>query len=111
MSVLETVSKVGVWVRLTEVQWEHIFSKHPEMVDQQERIRATLESPERVYVVPRRQNHHYYRLFDQTPVTRKKYLAVIVKHLNQDGFVITAYYTTQINERNKERVYEKGSGD
>jgi len=36
--------------------------------------------------------HLYHRLFDVTPVTRK-YLLVAVKYLEQDAFVMTAFFT------------------
>lgn len=39
----------------------------------------------------------YYRLYKRTPVTTK-FLWVIVKNRDADGFVITAYYTDTIKK-------------
>lgn len=107
MSLRETKSKMGVKIRLSQPRWNHILSKHPEMEDQMEYISQTLESPDTVYFVPSRDNYHYYRLFPDTPVKYDKHLSVIARHLNEEGFVITAYYTSRINEKGKVKHYEK----
>ncbi len=36
-----------------------------------------------------------YRFFADTPVTAK-YLAVVVKLLDDDGFIVTAYFTDKV---------------
>lgn len=60
---------------------------------QEHRIAETLANPDSVIL-----SHHdssvrlYHKFFSQTPVTRK-YLVVAVKCLDEDAFVITAFFT------------------
>lgn len=84
-------------LRLTEERHEHILER-PEMLNQDERVKETLTAPDTVKV----SNHAddvllYYKLYERTPVTRK-YLVVIVRVLNGDGFIITAFYTDKIKK-------------
>ncbi len=82
----------GRAIRLTDERLAHILD-HPEMHAQEDRIAETLSNPDSVIL-----SHHdssvrlYHKLFPQTPVTRK-YLVVAVKCLEQDAFVITAFFT------------------
>ena len=41
----------------------------------------------------------YYKLYERTPVTTK-FLCVVVKNSDDDGFIITAYYTDTIKKGN-----------
>jgi len=82
----------GRTIRLTEERLAHIL-EHPEMQAQERHIAETLASPDSVIL-----SHHdlsvrlYHKLFSKTPITRK-YLVVVVKCLEQDAFVITAFFT------------------
>jgi len=79
-------------IRLTDERLVHIL-EHPEMVGQETRIADTLHTPDSIIA-----SHHdatvllYHKLFATTPVTRK-YLVVMVKFLDQDAFIITAFFT------------------
>ena len=84
-------------IRLTKNRYEHILER-AEMHNQEERIKETLKSPDIIKL----SNHAddvllYYKLYETSPVTRK-YLVVIVKILNGDGFIITAFYTDRIKK-------------
>jgi len=82
----------GREIRLTAERLAHIL-EHPEMRGQEQRIAETLLTPHSVilsYHDPA--VHLYHRLFDETPISRK-YLVVVVKYLEQDAFVITAFFT------------------
>jgi len=75
------------------------------MSNQEERIKKTLENPE----IIKRSNYVptvllYYRIHDQTPVTRK-YLLVVVQISNNVGYVKTAFYTDRIKKG--ETIWEK----
>ena len=82
----------GREIRLTHERLVHIL-RHSEMQGQEQRIGETLRAPHSVIL-----SHHdpavhlYHRLFDETPVTRK-YLVVVVKLLEHDAFIITAFFT------------------
>lgn len=85
---------------LTNDAFQHVLEK-PEMSDQEERIKETLAKPEIIF----RSNYiHnvllYYRLYDQTPVTRK-YLSIVVQITDRVGHVKTAFYTDRIKKGEK----------
>ncbi len=71
----------------------HILER-PEMLNQDDRIKATLRKPEVI-----KESIHsadvllYYKLYDKTPVT-KKYMLVVAKVNN----IITAFYTNKIKK-------------
>ena len=67
------------------------------MEDQEEKVLETISNPDII------QQGDFDELlaikfFDNTPLT-KKYLVVIYKEINEDGFVITAYFTRKTLER------------
>ena len=82
---------------LSKERYEHII-EHPEMIGQEDRIKETIAFPDTI-----KESKYdtavfcYYRLYEKTPVTRK-YLLCIVKILNGEGFIITAFYTDRIKE-------------
>ena len=89
---LEVTSSLGKSIRLSEEYWQKIIeTKHPVMAGQDELVKQTLTSSEHV----RRSRkdaavHLHYRKSDG------RYCCVVVKHLNGDGFVVTAYLTDTI---------------
>jgi len=90
----------GRTIRLTDERLAHIL-EHPEMHAQEDRIAETLSSPDAIILSHHDPSVHlYHKLFSQTPVTRK-YLVVVVKYLERDAFVITAFFT----DREKKGVY------
>ena len=88
----------GQQVRLTARQWRHILNAHPDMVSMEPAIRETLESPEEV----RRSRDDpntvklYYRRYPAPPSS--KMVCVIVKSLESDAFILTAYQTYKVIE-------------
>lgn len=83
-------------IRLTSERQEHIETDHPEMFGQLGRIQDTLMNPD--VVIRSRTDPSvelFHRYYDITPVT-EKYLCVVVKVLNDDLFIITAYFTDKI---------------
>ncbi len=85
-------------IRFTRERREHIRSTHPEMKNQTEKIRQTLQEPETV--VKSRADSEIelvYRNYEKTPVT-EKYLCVVVKTGTGDEFIVTAYFTDSIKE-------------
>ncbi len=79
-------------VRLTQERIDHILD-HSEMSDMLEQIQLTLEQPE---IVRRSKSDPavelYYRFFVRT-VVGAKWLCVVVKYVESDAFVVTAYLT------------------
>lgn len=65
------------------------------MEGQIERIKETLEHPESIVVTEADETVHVYqRFYDSTAVT-SKYLLVAVKILDQDAFILTAFFSSR----------------
>lgn len=86
-------SRNGVPIRLTDERWQHIARRHPEMADQRDRVLETVTDPEWI------QQGDYgellaIRSYAQTPLT-SKYLVVVYREVrDDDGFILTAYFTS-----------------
>jgi hypothetical protein len=94
MTILEDFNKRSI--RLTDERRQHLESTHPEMKGQIGHIGETLASPDKV--VQSRTDHLvelFYKFYRSTPVT-EKYLCIVVKSLERDYFIITAYFTDSI---------------
>jgi hypothetical protein len=81
-------------IRLTEERWQHIIHRHPEMIDQMQRVLETVEQPEMI------QQGDFgellaVRFYSKTPLT-SKHLIVAYREVDpDDGFILTAYLTRQ----------------
>ena len=92
-------------VRFTDERWEHIRTEHPEMSEQEERIRATLLTPDKIVRSRTAPDVElFYRDYRDTPVTQK-YLCIVLKVLDDYLFIITAYFTDTIKKG--ETLWEK----
>ena len=69
--IFQTTDKSGRSIHLSKEGWTHINEEHPEVSDYLEEIQETLKNP-------------------------AKNLLVIVKYLNGEGFIITAYFVRGI---------------
>jgi len=86
----------GRKIRFTIEPQAHLENDHPEMTGQNDKIRETLFRPSTIKRSRTDQAVQlFYRKYQSTPVT-EKYLCVVVKVLDQDCFIITAYFTDQI---------------
>lgn len=94
--LFEIIDKTKRKIRLTEKQWSHIsspISLHAYMANNLEKIKETLINPNKI-VNSANDNLKvsYYRYYKEN----KKYLKVVVKYLNGNGFVITSYFVKNI---------------
>ena len=98
---MSTIFKVtaydGRTIRLSEAQWHHITFFHPEIQDQQKKITQVIQNPKVVLEGATKDTRICYRFYPSTPVT-SKYLAVIIKLLNREGFIITSYFTQRMRK-------------
>lgn len=76
-------------VRLSEAQWRHILFFHPEVEGERVKIMEVVQKPEVVLEGATKDTRVCYRFYQSTPVT-SKYLAVVVKVLDREGFIITS---------------------
>lgn len=93
--LIEVVSVLGKSIRITQKYWDHIVQhKHPELNG---RIRETLSALHDSNEVYQQEEggdiHLYYRQHDHYT------LCVVARHLNGDGFIVTAYLTTQAKRK------------
>jgi hypothetical protein len=95
-------------VRLTDERLRHI-QEHSEMVRQERRIREVLQSLDVVWTSHKDASVHvYYRHYARSPVG-SKHLLMAVKILEQDAFVITAFFTDEV--KGGEQIWPKESSD
>ena len=94
MKIFEMKDKSRRLIYLSNERWKHIL-EHKEMHDQVAiaQIKDTLMQPNKI--VPDKYDHHV-RIYYRYCKDRKEYLAVSVKYLNGEGFIITSFYTDRI---------------
>jgi len=81
----------GRIVRLTAERPRRIMG-HPEMAGQEPRVGETILGPDVVVASARQPTIHlFHKFYEHTPVS-PKYLLVAVKSLDDDSFVITAFF-------------------
>lgn len=87
-------SKGGVPIRLTPERLEHIERRHPEMVGEEDRILETVASADYIQEGDA-ETLIAVRHYEKTPLTRK-YRCVVYRELSEeDGFILTAYFSTK----------------
>jgi len=84
-------------IRLSEAQWRHIILFHPEVETEQAKVGEVVKEPEVVLQGATKDTRIHYRFYHSTPVA-SKFLAVVVRLLNGEGFIITCYFTQTIRK-------------
>lgn len=93
--IFEVIDKKGRKIHLSSERWTHIRKKHPE-VELYELIEETIIKPDKITDYdPDETILYYYKHYKHRP-TSEKFLQVIVKYLNQEGFVLTAQFKPYI---------------
>ncbi len=93
--VWERVSYDGKRIKLTNIQRRHISFFHPEVLASENMLMATLAKPDLVTQGGGPNTRVLYRFYENTPVD-SKYLAVVVKELDEEGFIVTSYFTDRV---------------
>jgi hypothetical protein len=84
----------GVPIRLTRERWFHIVENHDDLASYYEDVLGTVENPDLVL------SGYRGSLIAVRGYGRRWYLAVVYRELSpDDGFVITAYFTSRINRK------------
>lgn len=92
--VFEVVDKTGRKIRLTKKQWSHIREYHKD-VENSEEILETLQKPDKLTTDEREYVNNFYKYFKHKK-QKSKFLKVVVKYLNGDGFIISAHFLRNI---------------
>lgn len=91
---LFATTPLGKQIRATRSHWEKIVeTKHPSLRGKEEKVKRALENPFEIRGSKSDESVYLYYLD-----LEDKYLCVVVKNLNDKGFVITAYFTERIKE-------------
>ena len=90
----EVVSKLEKRIITTERYWNIITNiKHPSIKGKETEIKKTLKNPD--FIRRSKSDKDVYLFYKKQ---NKHFLCVVVKHLNQEGFIITTYLTPKIKE-------------
>lgn len=97
-----TESKNGIPIRLTAERWLHIIENHNDLAGYYEDVLNTIEEPD--YIIK-----GYKEAFIALKEIKKgKFLAVIYKEISkEDGFVITAYFTSKIKLEKEVIIWQR----
>ena len=90
-------SKNGIQIRLTEERWAHISDEHGELGGLEEEVLATIADPIKVFAGGAEESLAVREL------ELGKYLVVVYRELEQDGFVITAFVTRRMRSLERRR--------
>lgn len=93
--ILEVKDKTGRNIYLTGERYNHI-KKHPEMQNSLRIIEEALRNPQKITDYSLEPDVKYYYTHHKDRKSKAKYLRVIVKYLNGEGFIITAYFVEAI---------------
>jgi len=88
--------KSGRDIYLSKERWTHINQEHPELSGYLEEIKETLKNPSKIKTFEYDENIRYYYNYYKSRQSPAKYLLIIVKYLNGNGFIITAYFVRSI---------------
>ncbi len=95
MDIVYSINNVPI--RLTEERWIHIVENHDDLAGYYEEVLKTVEEPD--YIIK-----GYKGALIALRKIKNKFLAVVYKELKQnDGFIITAYFTGKI-KLNREAI-------
>ncbi len=101
--VMEIVKSInGVPIRLTDERWVHIVENHDDLAGYYDEVLNTIESPN--YVV----KGYAQALIALKESGENRFLAVVYKETsNDDGFIITAYFTSKIKLEREVIVWQQ----
>jgi len=91
-----SISKNNVQIRITSERWGHIVESHDYMVGLIDLVFETISDPDFI-VEGKREELMAYKLYPKTPINRK-YVIVIYREIENDGFVITALMSSKIEK-------------
>ena len=93
--IFEVIDRYGRKIYLSRKHWQHIL-KHPHMHDQIDNIQLTLQNPTTIrYFEDDDKVRHFYKEFKNRD-SLERFLLVSVKYLNDNGFIITSFFTNKI---------------
>jgi len=90
----EVLSRLGKRIRTTTSYWNLLISvKHTTMKNKENSVKEALSNPDEI-----RQSRRDHTVFIYYKKINGNFAAVVCKHLNGEGHIITAYVTSRIME-------------
>ena len=97
-------SKNGVPIRLTEERWFHITENHDDLAGHYDDVLYAIEDPDYIIEGYRR------AMIALKRITKTRFLAAVYREVSrQDGFVITAYFTSKLDLGKEVILWQKRS--
>lgn len=93
--VFEINDKTGRKIHLSKERWRHIRKKHPEVEDL-DLIYETINHSDKVVCYSLDEAINYDYKFYKHRKSPERYFRVVVKYLNNTGYVVTAYFGKNI---------------
>jgi len=94
--IFETTDKTGRKIRLTKERWSHITIKHPDMSNYLEETEETIKFSQKIIPHTRGRLFDFYKHYKHKK-GKLKFLKVVAKYLNGEGFILSAYFVPRIN--------------
>jgi hypothetical protein len=93
-SKFEVMTPVGFVVRTSQKYWQKLLVKHPDLQQYEEILPSILKAPDCIY--RSKSDDHIFLLYKT--IKLKRWLVIVVKRLNGDGFIVTCYQTSAIKK-------------
>ena len=93
--IASIVSKNGVSIRLTDERWVHITEEHNELAGMRLEVLETIAQPVRIVA------GNQGELLAVREIEPGKFLIVVYREWQADGFVITAFLTRRVHSLNR----------
>ena len=94
--IFEINDKSGRNIYLSRERWAHLNQEHPEIAPYSEEIKETLKNPLKIALYEYDRDVRYYYRYLKERNSEAKFMLVLVKYLNGEGFIITAYFVKRI---------------
>ncbi len=90
----EVMTRLGFVVRTSPDYWQVLLGKHPDLRQYEAMLVPTLQSPD--YIYGSKTDRKVFLFYKMIKVQR--WLVIVVKRLNGDGFIVTSYQTGAIKK-------------
>ncbi|MBX3082357.1 MAG: hypothetical protein KF716_12045 [Anaerolineae bacterium] len=91
----DAISKNGIPIRLPDERWSHIMEEYGELALMREQILLTISDPDRIFL------GNFGEFMAIHEIEAGKYIVVVYRELEDDGFIITAFLTRRIRSLEK----------
>ncbi|MGF1519114.1 MAG: hypothetical protein ACFCVB_15125 [Nodosilinea sp.] len=94
MNRFEILTPLNFSVRTSDDHWQRLITKHPDIADLEAKVRQALAEPDEI----RQSSRDVNVLLFYLTLKQRRWVAVVARRLNGEGFLITAYQTDAIKE-------------